>query len=38
MVGYGDPGYFTRIFKKYLGVSPSQYRGNLRERLTGEGR
>ncbi len=38
MVGYGDPGYFTRIFKKYLGVSPSQYRGNLGSRLSGEDR
>lgn len=30
LVGYGDPGYFTRIFKKYFGISPSQYRGSLR--------
>lgn len=28
-VGYGDPGYFTRIFKKHFGISPSQYRKNL---------
>lgn len=30
LVGYADPGYFTRIFKKYFGISPSQYRGSLR--------
>lgn len=29
MVGYSDPGYFTRIFKKHFGISPSQYRKNL---------
>lgn len=26
-VGYDDPGYFSRIFKKYEGVSPQKYRG-----------
>lgn len=25
-VGYPDPGYFSRIFKKYVGVSPQKYR------------
>lgn len=29
LVGYSDPGYFTRIFKKHFGISPSQYRKNL---------
>lgn len=26
MVGYNDAGYFSRAFKKYFGVSPSEYR------------
>lgn len=26
MVGYKDPGYFSRSFKKYFGVSPSDYK------------
>jgi len=30
-VGYEDPGYFSRIFKKYEGVSPQKYRGSTAE-------
>ncbi|MBQ9611864.1 MAG: response regulator [Lachnospiraceae bacterium] len=26
MCGYADPNYFSRIFRKYEGVSPSEYR------------
>ncbi len=26
MVGYDDYGYFNRVFKKYFGISPSEYR------------
>lgn len=29
MSGYGDPNYFSRIFKKYIGVTPSEYRERL---------
>lgn len=26
-VGYEDPNYFSYVFKKQFGVSPSRYRG-----------
>lgn len=26
MVGYDDPAYFSRVFKKYTGYSPAQYK------------
>ncbi len=25
IVGYNDPNYFSRIFKKYVGISPTDY-------------
>lgn len=28
-VGYDDPGYFSKVFKKNMGVSPSQYRKHM---------
>lgn len=31
--GYGDPRYFSRVFRRRLGVSPSQYRGAFPMRL-----
>lgn len=27
-IGYADPNYFSYVFKKQFGVSPSKYRGN----------
>ncbi|HHY83502.1 MAG TPA: AraC family transcriptional regulator [Clostridiales bacterium] len=27
-VGYDDPGYFSKVFKKNMGLSPNQYRKN----------
>ncbi len=31
ILGYQDQGYFSRIFKKYVGVSPFEYRGKIGE-------
>lgn len=31
MVGFSSPAYFSRIFKKHLGVSPLQYRASNKE-------
>jgi two-component system, response regulator YesN len=28
-VGYKDPNYFSRVFKKYTGISPSDYRQSI---------
>ncbi|MDR1439182.1 MAG: AraC family transcriptional regulator, partial [Clostridiales bacterium] len=28
MVGYYDPDYFARVFKRKFGVAPSEYMGN----------
>ena len=31
MAGYRDVKHFTRVFKKYVGISPSEYRKLMRE-------
>lgn len=28
-IGYSEPGYFSKIFKKHTGLTPSEYRENL---------
>lgn len=30
-VGYAEPNYFSYVFKKQYGISPSKYRANLKE-------
>ena len=34
IVGYDNPLYFSRIFKKQKGVSPSEYRALLKNKTT----
>lgn len=34
-VGFSDPAYFNRIFKKQYGISPDNYRRNFKSRLPG---
>ncbi|MCD7842086.1 MAG: helix-turn-helix domain-containing protein [Lachnospiraceae bacterium] len=29
LVGYDDYNYFSRVFRKKMGVSPSEYRGRI---------
>ena len=29
LVGYSDPFHFSKMFKKYYGISPSQYKNRL---------
>lgn len=33
LVGFNDYNYFTRVFKKYVGVSAGKYRKNIRTKL-----
>lgn len=35
LVGYGDPYFFSRMFKRYIGTSPTSYRLRRREEVTG---
>lgn len=33
MLGYEDPAYFNRVFKKFTGLSPGQYKANTQKPL-----
>lgn len=35
-VGYTEPNYFSYVFKKQYGISPSKYRANLQEQVVPE--
>lgn len=35
IVGYGNPLYFSRIFKKMKGISPTEYRKRIKEKTDG---
>ena len=32
-IGYEDTGYFTRLFKKHLAITPNGYRNTVRAKL-----
>lgn len=34
IVGYEDPKYFSKVFKKFFGISPSQYTENRQQDLS----
>ena len=34
IIGYDNPLYFSRIFKKVKGISPSEYRKNIIQEST----
>ncbi|WP_169082426.1 AraC family transcriptional regulator [Paenibacillus sp. PL91] len=38
MVGYDDPSFFSRLFVRYAGCSPREYRTGSREQWEGKGR
>jgi YesN/AraC family two-component response regulator len=29
ILGYNDPGHFSKFFKKHVGVSPTEFRKNV---------
>ena len=38
MVGFQDPFYFSKVFKKETGMTPSGYRENMEESESGRGK
>lgn len=37
MTGFNDPKYFSKCFKKQMGITPTEYKDKQKERVSGDG-